>query len=110
MKQTQSHYKQHFGYHDYDYWAKNATRYVEGRVYTNGMENYWRLLDRMLHGAYVYCSPAHMFRYTDELSYRFNNRGGTDCTRFLKATMQIVGKRLTYDELTTGHLMHIDSK
>jgi transposase-like protein len=81
----------------------HSVRYVEGRVYANGMENYWGLLDRMMHGTYTYALPKHLFRYTDELTYRFNHRGGTDCTRFLQAVQVISGKRLTYDALTTSH-------
>jgi len=51
--------------------------------------------------------PYHLERYVDEQVFRFNNRGGkrkenrvTDAERFSKALSQIVGKRLTYAELT----------
>ena len=85
----------------------HAIRYVEGRVHSNGIECYWGLLDRMMHGTYTYALPHNLFRYTDELSYRFNHRDGTDCTRFLQAMKQISGKRLTYDALTTSHLKYL---
>ena len=85
----------------------HVVRYVEGRIYTNGMENYWGQLDRMMHGTYTYALPHHLFRYTDELTYRFNHRDGTDLTRFLHAMQQVSGKRLTYDKLTTEHLKYI---
>ena len=91
-------------------YVDHAIRYVEGRVYTNGMENYWGLLDRMMHGTYTYALPHHLFRYTDELTYRFNHRDGTDLTRFLMAVQHITGKRLTYDRLTTSHLRYIAPK
>jgi len=74
----------------------HAIRYVEGRTHTNGCENFWGLLDRQMHGTHVFCFPVHLFRYVDELSYRFNYRSGTDLTRFLSATLKTAGKRLTY--------------
>jgi len=85
----------------------HAIRYVEGRVYTNGMENFWGFLDRQMHGTYTFCLPHHLFRYTDELDYRFNHRDGTDQTRFLQAILQTPGKRLTYETLTQRHLQRM---
>ena len=39
-------------------------------------------------------------RALDEQAYRFNERGGKDFGRFRRALTRIVGRRLTYDELT----------
>jgi hypothetical protein len=45
--------------------------------------------------------PFHLSRYLDEQAFRFNNRKKMDdYDRFALATQQIVGKRLTYAELT----------
>jgi hypothetical protein len=49
--------------------------------------------------------PFHLFRYLDEQSWRLNNRATehnpmTDADRFKLAVSQVVGKRLTYAELT----------
>jgi len=45
--------------------------------------------------------PFHLFRYLDEQSFRYNNRKKlNDAGRFSLAVSQIVGKRLTYAELT----------
>jgi transposase-like protein len=81
--------------------------YVNGQVHTNGIENFWSLFKRTLRGTYVAVEPFHLQRYADEQVFRFNNRGGkkkeervTDAERFSKALTQIVGKRLTYAELT----------
>ncbi len=81
--------------------------YVNGQIHTNGIENFWSLLKRTLRGTYVAVEPYHLQRYVDEQVFRFNNRGGkrkeervTDAQRFSKALSQIVGKRLTYAELT----------
>jgi transposase-like protein len=75
--------------------------YVDGNVHTNGMENFWSLLKRTIGGTYVSVEPFHLFRYVDEQAFRFNNRGPmNDAQRFTYAMRKIVGKRLTYAELT----------
>ena len=79
--------------------------YVRGRVHTNGMENFWSLLKRSLHGTYVAVEPFHLDRYVDEQVFRYNNRGTrdsklTDADRFDFAMSGIIGKRLTFAELT----------
>ncbi len=74
--------------------------YVRGNVHTNGIENFWSLLKRGLKGTYISVEPFHLFRYLDEQSFRFNNRKEDDAYRFDLAVSQIVGKRLTYSQLT----------
>jgi transposase-like protein len=79
--------------------------YVNGRVHTNGIENFWSLLKRSLHGSYVAVEPFHLFRYVDEQVFRYNNRGTkkekvTDADRFELALSQVAGKRLTFAEVT----------
>ncbi|MEO8097227.1 MAG: IS1595 family transposase [Acidobacteriota bacterium] len=79
----------------------HATSYVNGNVHTNGLENYWSLLKRSLKGTYISVEPFHLFRYLDEQAFRFNNRKGlNDSDRFDLAVRQIVGKRLTWAEVT----------
>jgi transposase-like protein len=87
--------------------VNHATSYVNGKIHTNGIENFWSLLKRGLTGTYVAVEPFHLFRYVDEQAFRFNNRKDADgnkvddFSRFSKA-MSLVGpfKRLTYAELT----------
>jgi transposase-like protein len=74
--------------------------YVDGNVHTNGIENFWSLLKRTIGGTYVSVEPFHLFRYVDEQAFRFNNRGMDDGLRFQFAMRHIVGRRLTYAELT----------
>jgi transposase-like protein len=79
--------------------------YARGHVSTNGIENFWCLLKRMLSGTYVSVEPFHLFRYLDEEMFRYNNRATkdnplTDSDRFVAALAQVAGKRLTYKELT----------
>jgi hypothetical protein len=76
-----------------------------GRVHVNGMENFWSLLKRGINGTYVAVEPFHLSRYVDEQIFRYNNRATKDnplddSDRFDLAARQIVGKRLTYAELT----------
>ncbi|MGA3054354.1 MAG: IS1595 family transposase [Candidatus Korobacteraceae bacterium] len=78
----------------------HAVQYVDGLVHTNGLENFWSLLKRGINGTYVSVEPFHLFRYLDEQAYRYNNRKLTDGERFSAAVKGIVGKRLTFDELT----------
>jgi transposase-like protein len=83
----------------------HAVQYVDGRVHTNGLENFWSLLKRGINGTYVSVEPFHLFRYLDEQTFRYNNRATkdnplNDSDRFDLAVRQIVGKRLTYKELT----------
>lgn len=80
--------------------------YVQGNVHTNTLENFWSLLKRGVGGTYIAVEPFHLFRYVDEQAFRYNNRKDSlgevisDYDRFKAALSQIVGKRLTYRELT----------
>jgi transposase-like protein len=78
----------------------HAVQYVDGRVHTNGLENFWSLLKRGISGTYVSVEPFHLFRYLDEQAFRFNNRKATDADRFNMALSGILGRRVTYRELT----------
>jgi transposase-like protein len=78
--------------------------YVQGRVHTNGLENFWSLLKRTLKGTYVSVDPVHLQAYVDEQAFRFNNREFRDADRFVSVLSQIAGKRLTFKELITKEL------
>lgn len=78
----------------------HAVEYVRGEVHTNGLENFWSLVKRGLNGTYVSVEPFHLFRYLDEQAFRYNNRKMNDGDRFDIVVRQIVGKRLTWDQLT----------
>ncbi|MGA8151262.1 MAG: hypothetical protein WB952_09960 [Terriglobales bacterium] len=63
------------------------------------------MLKRTAGGTYVAVEPFHLHRYLDEYMFRYNNRATkdnplNDSDRFDLAVRQIVGKRLTYTELT----------
>jgi transposase-like protein len=85
--------------------VNHAETYVNGKIHTNGIENFWALLKRGLSGTYVAVEPFHLFRYLDEQSFRYNNRGNkekpvNDGERFEMLLSQVAGKRLTYSALT----------
>jgi transposase-like protein len=77
----------------------HAECYARGEVHTNGLENFWSLFKRGIHGTYVSVEPFHLFRYLDEQAFRFNERSGNDADRFESVINGIVGRRLTYKEL-----------
>jgi len=78
----------------------HAVSYAQGHVHTNGLENFWSLLKRCLHGTYVNVEPFHLFRYLDEQAFRFNERKDNDQGRFEKAISGIIGRRVTWKSLT----------
>jgi transposase-like protein len=81
--------------------VNHMNEYVNGKIHTQGIENFWSCLKRSLAGTYIAVEPFHMDAYVDEQVFRFNNRKGkTDEQRFAKVLSQVAGKRLTLAELT----------
>lgn len=86
--------------------VRHLQKYVDGNAHTNSLENFWSLLKRSIGGSYVSVEPFHLFRYVDEQAFRFNFRKDadgkplTDSDRFDLAIRQIVGRRLTWAEVT----------
>jgi transposase-like protein len=75
--------------------------YVRDHVHTNGIENFWSCLKRGLNGTYIAVEPIHLDRYVSEQVFRFNLRHKhMDAERFKAVLKDIVGRRLTYAELT----------
>lgn len=82
--------------HDF---VNHQREYVRGNVHTNGVENFWSLLQRGLNGTYVNVEPFHLSAYVDEQCFRFNNRKATDGERFERALAMVPTARLTYKDL-----------
>jgi transposase-like protein len=78
----------------------HAEKYVDGRIHTNGLENFWSLLKRGLNGTYISVQPFHLFRYLDERSFTYNERHLDDFGRFTAVLQAAVGRRLTWAQLT----------
>lgn len=92
---------------DYAHDVINHTEmYVNGQIHLNGLENFWSLLKRGLGGTYVSVEPFHLFRYVDEQAFRYNHRKNeiglplSDYDRFKAVLSHVVGRRLTYKQLT----------
>ncbi len=77
----------------------HAQKYVDGRIHTNGLENFWALFKRCIKGTHVSVEPFHLQAYLDSEVFRFNNRGLKDGGRFKLALEGMTGKRLTYKQL-----------
>ena len=81
--------------------VNHMEQYVNGNVHTNGIENFWSCLKRTINGTYVSVELFHLFRYIDEQAFRYNNRKPMDdADRFSYLVRKIVGKRITYKQLT----------
>lgn len=74
--------------------------YVRGNAHTNTIEGYWSLFKRTLRGTYIHMAPFHLDRYLDEQGMRYDLRKGTDGSRFQTVASQVIGRRLTWNELT----------
>jgi len=77
--------------------------YVEGRVHTNTIENFWSCLKRTVKGTYICPRPFHMDAYVDEQVFRFNAREGDDAQRFVSVLKNTDGRRLTRKALITSN-------
>jgi len=76
--------------------------YSEGGATTNGIESVWAVLKRGVYGVYHQISKKHLAKYVDEFTFRLNaaNVSRHTLERLDSFVVAIVGKRLTYRELT----------
>ena len=52
--------------------------YTDGWKHTNTIESFWALLKRGIVGQFHKVSRKHLYKYINELAYRFNNRDNKD--------------------------------
>ena len=81
----------------------HSLRYVEGRVHTKNIENFWSSLKRTLHGTYIAPRAFHLEAYVDEQMFRFNGRGDNDGGCFVKVLKGADGRRVTHEKLIKQH-------
>lgn len=74
--------------------------YVNGDAYTNTAESWISLLKRGIMGTFHHISEAHLDRYANEFSFRWNHRDVTDGERAVMALKKVGGKRLMYKDPT----------
>jgi transposase-like protein len=81
--------------------VNHLDEYVHGDIHTNTAENFFSILKRGIDGVYHHVSEAHLGRYLDEFTFRYNNRianGVDDAERTRRALLGVEGKRLRYAE------------
>ncbi len=74
--------------------------YVQGRIYTNTIENFWSLLKRGIIGSFHKVSAKHLPRYLAEFTFRFNNRGEENLFGMTVKNL-VESINLKYSELTS---------
>ena len=83
------------------HWAvkHSAGEYVKRQASTNGIESFWALMKRGLHGTYHHVSTKHLGRYVTEFSGRHNDRPLDTMNQMEHMAKNAVGKRLRYRDL-----------
>ncbi len=74
--------------------------FVRGAAHTNGIESFWSLFKRGLYGTYHRMSVRHPGRYLTEFAGRCNDRDCDTAERMRRMARGLVGKTLTYRQLT----------
>ena len=74
--------------------------YVRGAAHTNGIESFWSLFKRGLYGTYHRMSVRHLGRYLTEFAGRRNDRDCDTAERMRRMARGLVGRTLTYRQLT----------
>lgn len=89
----------HLPYH-HEAVKHSASEYVRGMAHTNGVESFWSMLKRAHTGTYHKMSPKHLDRYVQQFAGKHNFRSDDTMTQMSSVASGLVGKSLTYEELT----------
>ena len=73
--------------------------YVNGQIYTNGVESFWSMLKRGYVGTYHQMSTKHLQRYVNEFAGRHNSRPLDTRHQMGRIVRNMAGKRLRYQDL-----------
>ena len=84
---------------NHDRVLRTAGEHERGGVSVNGIENHWSPLKRCTVGTWHYLSGAHLHRYIQEHTFRYNHRHEHVLTRMSRAATAMHGHRLTYQQL-----------
>ena len=74
--------------------------YVREQVHTNGVESFWAAVERGHKGVFHKMSKKHLQRYVDEFAGKHNARDMDTIDQMGGIASDMVGKRLTYAQLT----------
>ena len=77
-----------------------AGEYVREQAHVNGVESFWSLLKRGYHGTFHHFSHKHLQRYAQEFATRQNLRDLDTIDLMGAIAARMIGRRLTYAELT----------
>ena len=77
----------------------SAGQYVDGQIYTNGVESFWSMLKRAHKGTFHKMSPKHLQRYVNEFAGRHNIRELDTIAQMAFIARGMLGKRLRYQDL-----------
>ena len=77
-------------------------QYVNGKATTNSIEGFWSHLKKGINSTYHWISKKHTQKYVDEFVLRFNTRKCSEQERFDLVLSTMVGKSLSYRELTSS--------
>lgn len=72
---------------------------TDHHFHTNNIENFWSIFKRGIVGIYHFVSPKHLHRYTNEFSYRYNNRQDSGVEKFNTALRNAGNFTLPYRKL-----------
>ena len=81
----------------------SVSEYVRGQAHTNGVESFWATLKRAHMGTFHKLSPKHLDRYVRGFSGKHNLRQIDTLEQMRRVTVNLVGKRLKYRELTADN-------
>lgn len=77
-----------------------AKQFADGDAHTQGIESFWSMFKRGYRGVYHYMSPKHLDRYAQEFAGRRCVRDLDTLDQLQRVVAGMVGRRLTYAELT----------
>ena len=84
--------------------AAQNVRYLAGEtVHTNGVESFWSMLKRANKGVYHRLSPKHLQAYVDTFAARQNVQEMDTLAQMQHVVAGLIGKRLTYCNLTADN-------
>ena len=81
----------------------SVCEYVRGQAHTNGVESFWSMLKRAHTGVFHKLSPKHLNRYVTQFAEKHNVRKLNTIDQMKKVVRNMVGKRLTYNDLTADN-------